>query len=294
MTDTQAHQEQVHERVLSWYAAHGRDLPWRRPEATPWGIYVSEIMAQQTPIARILGPWLTWLKRWPNPAALAADPPAEAIRAWGRLGYPRRALNLHAAATAMVRDHEGEVPADLDQLRALPGVGEYTAAAVGSFAFGIPAPVVDTNVRRVLARIALGEAQAAPSLTKAERDLAAAWMPADPDDANRWNVASMELGALVCTARTPGCGVCPVADLCVWRVAGSPAYDGPRRPHQGYAGTDREVRGAIMAIVREADAAVPAAAFTDVAAADRIERAVAGLVADGLLRLSEQGYDLPR
>lgn len=294
MTDSQAHREQVHERVLSWYAAHGRDLPWRRSEATPWGIYVSEIMAQQTPIARVLGPWLTWLARWPTPAALAADPPAEAIRAWGRLGYPRRALNLHAAATAMVRDHDGNVPADLDQLRALPGVGEYTAAAVGSFAFGIPAPVVDTNVRRVLARIALGEAQAAPSLTKAERDLAAAWMPADVDDANRWNVASMELGALVCTARSPGCGVCPVADLCVWRVAGSPAYDGPRRPPQGYAGTDREVRGAIMAIVRDADAAVPAVAFTDVAAADRIERALTGLVSDGLLRLSQQGYDLPR
>ncbi len=284
----------VHDRVLRWYADHGRDLPWRRPDATPWGVYVSEIMAQQTPIARILEPWLAWMSRWPTPAALAADSPAEAIRAWGRLGYPRRAVNLHAAASAMVRDHGGEVPHEPDVLRTLPGVGAYTAAAVASFAHGIPAPVIDTNVRRVLARIALGEAQARATQTRAERDLAAAWMPAGTERANLWNVASMELGALVCTARAPRCGECPVADLCVWRLAGHPAYTGPRRRTQGYAGTDREIRGAVLARVRESAHPVRAVDLAEVSDDARLRRCLAALVDDGLLVLSRGGYDLPR
>ncbi|MFN8097641.1 MAG: A/G-specific adenine glycosylase [Dermatophilaceae bacterium] len=284
----------VHDRVLDWYAVHGRDLPWRRPDASPWGVYVSEIMAQQTPIARILAPWRAWMARWPTPAALAGDSVAEAIRAWDRLGYPRRAVNLHAAARVMVRDHGGEVPHDPEVLLTLPGVGAYTAAAVASFAHGIPTPVLDTNVRRVLARIALGEERAAPSQTRAERDLAAAWLPPDTARANVWNVASMELGALVCTARSPRCGECPVADLCVWRRAGHPAYAGPVRRPPGYAGTDREIRGAVLAVVRTATAPVPLAALSGLCPQPRLRRCLDALVTDGLLAVSRDGYDLPR
>ncbi len=287
--------DRVHDAVLRWYAGHGRDLPWRRPECSPWGVFVSEIMAQQTPISRILEPWTAWLARWPAPADLAAAAPAEAIVAWARLGYPRRALHLHAAAVAMVERHDGQVPDDPAALRALPGVGDYTAAAVASFAFGRPEVVVDTNVRRVLARIATGQAQAAPSLTAAERALAARWQPADVPRANAWNVASMELGALVCTARAPACHRCPARTWCRWLGAGRPAYDGPRRKPPGHAGTDREIRGLLLGRVREAAGPVPAAELLALPGdPDRGRRCLESLVADGLLVAREAGYDLPR
>ena len=144
--------------------------------------------------------WRDWLARWPTPADLAAEAPGEAVRAWGRLGYPRRALRLHEAARAIVDRHGGEVPGTEEELRALPGIGAYTAAAVACFAFRRPAVVVDTNVRRVLVRTLLGEAQAAPAMTRDERALAGAALPEDEDDTVVWNVAAMELGALVCAA----------------------------------------------------------------------------------------------
>src|SRR5215472_17824721 len=142
--------------VLRWYAAHARDLPWRRGDASAWSVLVSEIMLQQTPVARVLPAHAAWLARWPTPPALAAASPGDAVRQWGRLGYPRRALRLHAAARVISERHGGEVPRSIDALRALPGVGSYTAAAVASFAFGQRHPVLDTNVRRVLARMATG------------------------------------------------------------------------------------------------------------------------------------------
>ena len=142
--------------ILDWYAAHQRDLPWRRPEATPWAVLVSEIMLQQTPVARVLPVYAAWMTRWPAPASLAASPAGDAVRAWGRLGYPRRAIRLHATAQALVERHGGEVPASAEALRELPGIGSYTAAAVASFAFGQRHAVLDTNVRRVLARLVSG------------------------------------------------------------------------------------------------------------------------------------------
>ena len=145
------------EPVLAWYARNARDLPWRAPGATPWAVLVSEIMLQQTPVARVLPEYLSWLARWPTPAALAAEPAGEAIRQWGRLGYPRRALRLHETATILTTRHGGMVPADRDALLALPGIGSYTAAAVASFAFGQRHAVLDTNVRRVLARLVAGQ-----------------------------------------------------------------------------------------------------------------------------------------
>ena len=213
------------EPVLAWYARNARDLPWRAPGATPWAVLVSEIMLQQTPVARVLPEYLGWMTRWPTPAALAADPAGEAIRQWGRLGYPRRALRLHETATILVARYGGNVPADLDALRALPGIGSYTAAAVASFAFGQRHAVLDTNVRRVLARLAAGQpwAGGSSSASVAERRLAESLLPAQPAVAARWSVAVMELGALVCTAASPRCGDCPVARECAWLAAGRPA-----------------------------------------------------------------------
>jgi A/G-specific adenine glycosylase len=286
----------LHEPVLAWYDQHARDLPWRRPGTTAWAVLVSEVMLQQTPVERVRPVFEAWLERWPEPAALAQDTPGEAVREWGRLGYPRRALRLHAAATACVQEHGGRVPDDLAALRALPGVGEYTAAAVASFAFAQQHVVLDTNVRRVHARVLRGVAFEPPGgTTAAERRAAAELLPERPTDAARWAVAVMELGALVCTARTPDCARCPVARECGWRLAGQPPWAGPPRRGQRYDGTDRQARGRLLAVLRDANGAVPATAL-DAVWPDAVQRARAldGLVADGLVEpLPGSRYRLP-
>jgi A/G-specific adenine glycosylase len=284
----------LHPRLLEWYDAHARDLPWRRDDVTPWGVLVSEFMLQQTPVARVLPVYDAWLARWPRPADLAAEAPGEAIRAWGRLGYPRRALRLHAAAT-MIRDaHGGEVPDSFDSLRSLPGVGDYTASAVLAFAFARRQPVLDTNVRRVLNRVVDGVEFPSHAVTVAERSTATGLLPADEATAATWSVALMELGALICTAASPRCGECPVSDRCQWRAAGHPAYDGPPRRGQAWSGTDRQCRGRLMALARESANPVSAEGM---ARAWPIEtqraRCLESLLDDGLLVRSDAGYALP-
>src|SRR6187200_2106162 len=185
----------LHDAVLDWYDDHARELPWRGVSATPWSVMVSEFMLQQTPVARVLPVHAAWLERWPTPAALAGESTGEAVRMWGRLGYPRRALRLHAAATAIVERHDGQVPSSREDLLALPGVGDYTASAIASFAFGASHAVLDTNVRRVLGRAVGGEEFPAASVTRAERERAEALVP--DEEAATWAVAVMELGALV-------------------------------------------------------------------------------------------------
>ena len=280
--------------ILRWYESHARDLPWRRASASPWAVLVSEIMLQQTPVARVLPAYEAWLARWPTPPALAADAPADAVRQWGRLGYPRRAIRLHAAAQVISERYGGEVPSSVDALLALPGVGSYTAAAVASFAFGQRHAVLDTNVRRVLARMAAGQQWPASSTTAAEIALARSLLPARPEVAARWSVAVMELGALVCTAARPQCAACPVATGCAWRLAGSPAGNG-RRASQAYEGTDRQCRGRLLAILRDSDGPVPAA-HLDAAWPDAAQRsrALASLITDGLAEPPpDGGYALP-
>ncbi|GAA1940945.1 A/G-specific adenine glycosylase [Nocardioides hwasunensis] len=279
----------LHDAVIDWYDNHARELPWRGLEATPWSVMVSELMLQQTPVARVLPVHALWLERWPTPADLAGESTGEAVRMWGRLGYPRRALRLHAAAIAIVERHGGEVPASYDDLLALPGVGDYTASAIASFAFGQRHVVLDTNVRRVLTRVVTGEEFPAPAVTRAERDVATALLPDDPATAATWAVATMELGALVCTARQPACHACPVAEACAWRGAGFPAYDGPPRRGQAWAGTDRQCRGRIMALVRENDAVTAAQVEAAWPTTDQRERCLAGLVDDGLLTQTTPG-----
>lgn len=277
-------------RTTAWFDDHARDLPWRRADCTPWGVLVSEIMLQQTPVVRVEPRWRDWMERWPAPADLAAAPTSDVLRAWGGLGYPRRALRLQECARAVVDAHGGTLPQGETALRALPGVGAYTAAAVTAFAHGRRAVVLDTNVRRVLGRVLRGEALPAPHLTVAENRAADAVAPPEDHTAARWAAASMELGALVCTARSPRCDACPVADLCAWRAAGYPAdQHAGRRRTQAWAGTDRQLRGAVMAMLRDTHGPV---ALTDVEArlttligdSDpvRVASVVAGLLADRL------------
>jgi A/G-specific adenine glycosylase len=252
-------------------------------------------MLQQTPVARVEPVWREWMRRWPRPADLAAAAPGEAVRAWGRLGYPRRALRLHEQARAILDRYAGKVPDTVAELRTLPGVGAYTAAAVACFAYRKTVPVVDTNVRRVLTRTLLGEGQAAATLNSRELALAEAALPDDPEEAVVWNVAVMELGALVCTARSPRCDQCPVADLCAWNLAGRPAYAGPTRRGQGWHGTDRQARGALLHALRSADGAVTGQAL-ELAWADDQQRmrCLHSLVADGLVEpVDENAYRLP-
>jgi A/G-specific adenine glycosylase len=282
------------EPVLAWYADHARDLPWRAPGATPWSVLVSEIMLQQTPVARVIPAHAEWIARWPSPAALAAEPPGEAIRQWGRLGYPRRALRLHETATILTMRHGGIVPANREALLALPGIGSYTAAAVASFAFGQRHAVLDTNVRRVLARLVAGQPVPAVTPSTAETRLAESLLPAEPAVAARWSVAVMELGALVCTAASPQCGLCPVARDCAWLAAGKPAA-AARRPSQRYDGTDRQCRGRLLAVLRDSRTPVHRADFDAVwLGQGQLARALDGLVADGLVDpLPDGRYALP-
>jgi A/G-specific adenine glycosylase len=269
--------------VARWYADRARDLPWRRPEATPWSILVSEVMLQQTPVSRVLPAHSAWMARWPEPVALAAASPADAVRQWDRLGYPRRAVRLHASAQLITSRHGGRVPASAEQLRDLPGVGAYTAAAVASFAFGQRHAVLDTNVRRVLARLVRGEFLPGPAQSAAEVRLAESLLPDDGPAAARWSVGLMELGALVCLAARPRCSECPVAAQCEWLNRGCPRPP-RRRAAPAYLGSDRQCRGRLLAVLRDASGPVGAEALA-VAWHDSGQRAraLAALIADGLV-----------
>lgn len=280
----------LHTRLIRWYDDCARDLPWRAEGVGAWAVLVSEVMLQQTPVARVLPVYQDWLERWPTPADLAAEPAGAAIRAWGRLGYPRRALRLHAAARVIVEVHGGRIPADFDQLLALPGVGEYTAAAVTVFAFGDRRAVLDTNVRRVLARLLEGRELPPANLTRPERDRAAAALPAA--DAPRWSIALMELGALVCTSLRPACGDCPVATGCAWLAAGRPPAPELRGAAQPWAGTDRQCRGRLLEIVRSSADVVPRVDLVWPEPTQR-DRCLDSLLADGLIVADRSGYRLP-
>lgn len=278
--------------LAGWFRRTARDLPWRRAGTTAWGVLLSEVMLQQTPVSRVAPVWDDWLRRWPVPSAMAAASPAEVLRAWGRLGYPRRALRLHACAGVLATEHGDEVPVDVGTLLSLPGVGAYTARAVACFAHGQRVPVVDTNVRRVVARAVHGVAEpAAPSTT---RDLAEteALLPVDVAESAVVSAALMELGAVVCTARAPRCGGCPVRAGCAWVRAGSPAHTGPRAvPVQRFVGTDRQVRGVLMGVLRAADGPVERPVLDVAWPADEVQRdrALGSLLADGLVEQTEWG-----
>jgi len=280
--------------ILAWYRTNARDLPWRA-DPEPWAVLVSEVMLQQTPVSRVLPVFEDWMARWPRPAALAAESPGAAVRAWGRLGYPRRALRLHAAAVVCVTQFGGAVPSDVADLRSLPGVGEYTAAAVAAFAFGQRHPVLDTNVRRVQARWLDGtESPLTTSVTALERSRALDLLPTNGPDAAGLSVAFMELGALVCSARAPRCEDCPISRWCAWRAADCPQATGTARKAQAWQGTDRQCRGRIMAALRDSRSSVTEASLSDVwPDAAQLGRSLQSLVDDGLAVPEGSGYRLP-
>lgn len=274
---------QVIEAICAWFDANGRDLPWRRPGTSAWGVLVSEVMSQQTPMSRVIGPWHEWMNRWPTPDDLAEEDSGEAVAAWGRLGYPRRALRLHSCAVAIATEHDGVVPNSYDELVALPGIGDYTASAVVSFAFGGRATVLDTNVRRLIARAESGIANCPTSVTRAERIVADALVPDEDARAAKWAVASMELGALVCTARSPQCEVCPIRDSCRWVIDGKPD-NAPARRGQPWKGTDRQCRGVIMDVVRNSPHGVKVQmALSAWPEPDQASRCLESLLDDGLV-----------
>ncbi|MEO5920759.1 MAG: A/G-specific adenine glycosylase [Pseudolysinimonas sp.] len=288
--------EEIASVIAAWYRAGHRELPWRAEGFPAWGILISEFMLQQTPVARVIPKLAEWLERWPTPADLAAVPPGEAVRAWGRLGYPRRALALHGAATAIAERHGGVVPSDIDALLALPGVGPYTARAVAAFAYGVRTPVVDINARRVLARAIEGVAEPGPAQTTREHAVMESLLPPDPARARLVNAGTMELGQVVCTARSPRCDACPIAAMCAWRAGGYPEYTGRVAPKQKrYEGSDRQVRGLILRELRASETVV---AGTVVATlwpdAAQLDRALSGLLRDRLVTGDRQrGYQLP-
>ena len=274
--------------LLSWYEHAQRDLPWRRPGVTPWQVLVSEFMLQQTPVSRVEPVWLDWVARWPTPSATAAAGAADVLRAWGKLGYPRRAKRLHECAVAIAAEHDDVVPADVETLLSLPGIGAYTRAPSHASPTGSGCP----SWTRTCAGWWRGRArQGRASASSSPRDLddVAALLP-NSDDAPRFSVALMELGATVCTARAPRCGICPLS-ACAWRSGGYPAATTPPRRVQRYPGTDRQVRGRLLDVLRSNDSPVTRAELdvawlTDTAQRDR---ALGSLLVDGLVEQTVDG-----
>lgn len=274
--------------LTGWFGVARRDLPWREPDISGWQILMSEIMLQQTPVARVLEPWTRWVQRWPVPSAMARETSGEVVRAWGKLGYPRRAMRLHECAQILAADYDDVVPSDVDTLLTLPGIGDYTARAVACFAYGQSVPVVDTNVRRVIARAIHGQAQPA---NPSKRDLADAQALLPEHDGPVFSAALMELGALVCTARNPRCDECPLITTCHWVARGKPAHDGPPKKTQKFEGTDRQVRGRLLDVLRGSSGAVERARLDLAWTSDpaQRDRALDSLLVDGLIELTDDG-----
>lgn len=295
--------DDLHAQLIEWYDYHGRDLPMRSPSVSAWGTLVFEVMSQQTPIPRVQPVWLKWMDMWPTPNALSTASAADVLVAWDRLGYPSRALRLRECAQVLVHDWHGSVPSSEEALLSLPGIGPYTASAVLAFHYRQRIPVLDTNIRRVLARFVCGvEHQGTGSASRAEIERAWSLLPKNEEESAVWNVAVMELGALVCSARTPQCHECPLAQDCVWRERGYPTLPGKKKT-QAWAGTDRQARGRVMALLRSRHQDEQrVATYEEILTAATLEgsnsaqapRVVEGLLSDGLIiRDSSGSFRLP-
>jgi len=276
--------------ITQWFAKNKRDLPWRT--TTPWGVMVSEFMLQQTPVARVLPKWNEWMERWPTPAELAIATPAQVITAWGRLGYPRRALRLHESAKIIARDFNNEVPESEEVLRSLPGIGDYTAAAISAFAFGANTLVMDVNIRRVLVRVLDGKEHPTSSPTVRERESRLAILPRR--NADNWAAATMELGALICTSKNPSCNDCPIISQCRWRKNGYPQSELVRKS-QDWHGTDRKCRGTIVQALRENESLTLSAIKKLWPEESQVEKALETLLTDHLIEEhSRSRFRLPQ
>jgi A/G-specific adenine glycosylase len=276
--------------IISWFKKNKRDLPWRKTDA--WGVLVSEFMLQQTPVNRVLPVYQEWIKRWPTAAALAAATPAEVITAWGRLGYPRRALRLHECAKVITHELSGKIPEDENELRKLPGIGEYTAAAMAAFAFNKRSLVLDINIRRLFARLFDGVEVPSQSPTKSEKSRYEALIP--KKEAHIWAAATMELGAIICTSQSPKCGICPVAHGCTWRSLDYPKSDVVKRT-QTWHGTDRQCRGTIVQALRDNEVLTKNQISQLWDVPSQLEKAILTLLDDGLIEVrGKNKFSLPR
>ncbi len=276
--------------IIDWFKKNKRDLPWRKTDS--WGVLVSEIMLQQTPVQRVLPVYNEWMKRWPTAADLAKASPAEVITAWGRLGYPRRALRLHECAKVITTEYKGVIPDTEAELRKLPGIGEYTAAAMVAFAFNGSSIVLDINIRRLFSRLFKGEEAPSAAPTKAERDEYAQYVP--KKNPHLWAAATMELGALICTAKNPVCGRCPVADQCLWRSLDYPASTRIKRT-QTWHGTDRQCRGTVVQALRDNSVLTKREILLLWDVPSQVEKAILTLLDDGLIEERKKNtFSLPR
>lgn len=276
--------------ITSWFKKNKRDLPWRKTDA--YGVLVSEFMLQQTPVSRVLPVYEAWMKRWPTAASLAKATPAQVITAWGRLGYPRRALRLHECAKEITHNLEGKIPEDEAELRALPGIGEYTAAAIASFAFEKRSLVLDINIRRLFARLFDGVETPTQTATKVEKSRYKELIP--KKDPHAWAAATMELGAVICTSQSPKCGICPVAHVCTWRSLDYPKSDVVRR-RQSWHGTDRQCRGTIVQALRENEVLTKSQLTQLWDVPSQLEKALLTLLDDGLIESRGMNkFSLPR
>ena len=280
--------------VLTWFDDQRRDLPWRDTR-DPWAVLVSELMLQQTQVARVVPKYHAFLARFPTPAACAAAPRSAVVEAWAGLGYNRRAVSLHRAAQVVVAEHGGTLPDDLDALLALPGIGPYTARAVLAFAHERDVGVVDTNVARVLARHG-----GRPLRSREVQAAADAAVP--PGEGWRWNQAMLDLGATVCRARRPDCHRCPISSGCAWRTAGPDLPDpaigsaGVSGGQSRFEGSDRQGRGRLVAALHAGP--VERSCLPVVMGwpgdPDRAGRVATGLVVDGLAIVDDAGtWHLP-
>ena len=280
----------LEKEIIAWFKKNQRDLPWRKSDA--WGVMVSEFMLQQTPVNRVLPIYETWMKRWPTAAALAQATPADVIKAWGRLGYPRRALRLHECAKEITSSHNGTIPNTEAELRKLPGIGEYTAAAIVAFAFAQRSLVLDINIRRLFARLFDGVETPKPSASRAEKSKYEALIP--ERNPHVWAAATMELGAVICTSQSPKCGTCPVAHSCRWRSLDYPKSDLVKR-RQSWHGTDRQCRGTIVQALRENEILSKDQIKQLWDVPSQLEKALITLLDDGLIELrGKNKFSLPR
>lgn len=276
--------------ITSWFKKNKRDLPWRKSDA--WGVLVSEFMLQQTPVNRVLPVYEAWMKRWPTAASLSKATPAEVITAWGRLGYPRRALRLHECAKEITHNLKGKIPESQAELRALPGIGEYTAAAITAFAFEKRSLVLDINIRRLFARLFDGVETPTQSATKVEKSRYEELIP--KKDPHLWAAATMELGAVICTSQSPKCGICPVAHVCTWRSLDYPKSDVVKR-RQSWHGTDRQCRGTIVQALRENEVLTKSQITQLWDVPSQLEKALLTLLDDGLIESrGKNKFSLPR
>ena len=273
--------------LIQWFKKNKRDLPWRN--TSPWGVLVSEYMLQQTPVNRVLPIWHQWLATWPDAHSLAQAPKSEVIRAWGRLGYPRRAVRLHESSKIIAHQFDNQVPSSYEELLSLPGVGDYTASAIMAFAFNKRSLVLDINIRRLFSRLIDGVETAPSSISQLERALRTELIPAQQP--HLWAAATMEFGALVCTAKNPDCDACPLQSECAWRALGYPKSQ--PKPKPSFTGSDRQCRGTILNLLRQQVQASHNELSTLWPDADQFEKGLKTLIADGLIETTgKKSYKL--